>query len=192
MNRVDPVPESEWQFHSDLPHARPLKSGKDGEDSMNLWRHCFEALRYGDVSFVSSLWRLDAVDVGDAVPGRVGAGQVGAVLLISARPWANASRDHGIDIGGAGGSCRVPLRQAEPQDDLPHLRSMAGDRHPAFGEAEFREALNLRASHDPHGIRIGYAAAAGSAKVFAAPFVACSLLHFWYDSFVWSVRKRQV
>lgn len=25
-----------------------------------------------------------------------------------------------------------------------------------------------------------------------APFVACSLLHFWYDSFVWSVRKKQV
>ncbi|HWT12318.1 MAG TPA: hypothetical protein VN231_06165 [Allosphingosinicella sp.] len=24
------------------------------------------------------------------------------------------------------------------------------------------------------------------------PFIACSLLHFWYDSFVWSVRKRQV
>jgi hypothetical protein len=26
----------------------------------------------------------------------------------------------------------------------------------------------------------------------AGPFVACSLLHFWYDSFVWSVRKKQV
>jgi hypothetical protein len=25
-----------------------------------------------------------------------------------------------------------------------------------------------------------------------APFLACSLLHFWYDGFVWSVRKRQV
>jgi hypothetical protein len=25
-----------------------------------------------------------------------------------------------------------------------------------------------------------------------APFVACSLLHFWFDSFVWSVRKKQV
>jgi hypothetical protein len=25
-----------------------------------------------------------------------------------------------------------------------------------------------------------------------APFIACSLLHFWYDSFVWSVRKKQV
>jgi hypothetical protein len=25
-----------------------------------------------------------------------------------------------------------------------------------------------------------------------APFIACSLLHFWYDGFVWSVRKRQV
>lgn len=27
---------------------------------------------------------------------------------------------------------------------------------------------------------------------FAGAFVACSLLHFWYDSFVWSVRKKQV
>ena len=25
-----------------------------------------------------------------------------------------------------------------------------------------------------------------------APFVACSLLHFWYDAFVWSVRKKLV
>jgi len=25
-----------------------------------------------------------------------------------------------------------------------------------------------------------------------APFIACSLLHFWLDGFVWSVRKRQV
>jgi hypothetical protein len=40
---------------------------------------------------------------------------------------------------------------------------------------------------------LGYAAAgAGSIKIFLAPFIACSLLHFWYDSFVWSVRKRQV
>ena len=40
---------------------------------------------------------------------------------------------------------------------------------------------------------LAYAAAmTGSATVFLAPFVACSLLHFWYDSFVWSVRKKQV
>lgn len=25
-----------------------------------------------------------------------------------------------------------------------------------------------------------------------APFVACSLLHFWFDGFVWSVGKKQV
>ena len=25
-----------------------------------------------------------------------------------------------------------------------------------------------------------------------APFIACSLLHFWYDGFVWSVRKKLV
>jgi hypothetical protein len=35
-------------------------------------------------------------------------------------------------------------------------------------------------------------AAADSAGAFLAPFIACSLLHFWYDSFVWSVRKKQV
>lgn len=29
-------------------------------------------------------------------------------------------------------------------------------------------------------------------KWLLAPFIACSLLHFWYDSFVWSVRKKQV
>ncbi|MBV9883345.1 MAG: hypothetical protein JO276_10080 [Sphingomonadaceae bacterium] len=34
--------------------------------------------------------------------------------------------------------------------------------------------------------------AANSFKLFLAPFIACSLLHFWYDSFVWSVRKKQV
>lgn len=34
--------------------------------------------------------------------------------------------------------------------------------------------------------------AANSFKVLLAPFIACSLLHFWYDSFVWSVRKKQV
>jgi len=34
--------------------------------------------------------------------------------------------------------------------------------------------------------------AANSFKVILAPFIACSLLHFWYDSFVWSVRKKQV
>ncbi|MEG3150828.1 hypothetical protein U1769_13110 [Sphingomonas sp. ZT3P38] len=40
---------------------------------------------------------------------------------------------------------------------------------------------------------LGYAAAAaGSITWFVAPFIACSLLHFWYDSFIWSVRKRQL
>ena len=34
--------------------------------------------------------------------------------------------------------------------------------------------------------------AANSFKIVLAPFIACSLLHFWYDSFVWSVRKKQV
>ena len=31
-----------------------------------------------------------------------------------------------------------------------------------------------------------------SAGAMLAPFIACSLLHFWYDGFVWSVRARQV
>ena len=40
---------------------------------------------------------------------------------------------------------------------------------------------------------IAYAAAAhANPRWFLAPFIACSLLHFWYDGFVWSVRKRQV
>jgi hypothetical protein len=40
---------------------------------------------------------------------------------------------------------------------------------------------------------LAYAAAvSGQPTLFVAPFIACSLLHFWYDSFVWSVRKRQV
>jgi hypothetical protein len=29
-------------------------------------------------------------------------------------------------------------------------------------------------------------------RVLAAAFIACSLLHFWFDSFIWSVRKKQV
>lgn len=40
---------------------------------------------------------------------------------------------------------------------------------------------------------LAYAAvAAGEPTMLLAPFVACSLLHFWYDSFVWSVRRKQV
>jgi hypothetical protein len=32
----------------------------------------------------------------------------------------------------------------------------------------------------------------GGARFYLAPFIACSLLHFWYDGFVWSVRAKQV
>ncbi|HMJ93156.1 MAG TPA: hypothetical protein VK472_03550 [Allosphingosinicella sp.] len=35
-------------------------------------------------------------------------------------------------------------------------------------------------------------AAIDEKSVLIAPFIACSLLHFWFDSFVWSVRKKQV
>ena len=41
------------------------------------------------------------------------------------------------------------------------------------------------------GIAYHLASGAGIAMLMA-PFVATSLLHFWYDSFVWSVRKKQV
>lgn len=30
------------------------------------------------------------------------------------------------------------------------------------------------------------------ARAWLAPFIACSLLHFWYDAFVWSVRKKLI
>jgi len=35
-------------------------------------------------------------------------------------------------------------------------------------------------------------AAQANIRWLLAPFIACSLLHFWFDGFVWSVRKRQV
>ena len=41
------------------------------------------------------------------------------------------------------------------------------------------------------GFGIAYAAV-DETSLLIAPFVACSLLHFWFDSFVWSVRKKQV
>lgn len=40
---------------------------------------------------------------------------------------------------------------------------------------------------------LAYAAVgAGEPGLALAPFIACSLLHFWYDGFVWSVRRKQV
>ena len=42
------------------------------------------------------------------------------------------------------------------------------------------------------GFGLAYYYAANAAHWLMAPFVACSLLHFWYDGFVWSVRRRQV
>lgn len=35
-------------------------------------------------------------------------------------------------------------------------------------------------------------AASADLRWIVAPFTACSLIHFWFDGFVWSVRKRQV
>lgn len=37
-----------------------------------------------------------------------------------------------------------------------------------------------------------YWAESGPYRLILAPFIACSLLHFWYDGFVWSVRKKLV
>ncbi len=41
------------------------------------------------------------------------------------------------------------------------------------------------------GVAYALAAKAGI-QWLLAPFIACSLLHFWFDGFVWSVRKKQV
>jgi hypothetical protein len=41
------------------------------------------------------------------------------------------------------------------------------------------------------GFGVAYAAVEPTSRLIA-PFVACSLLHFWFDSFVWSVRRKQV
>ena len=37
-----------------------------------------------------------------------------------------------------------------------------------------------------------YWAESGPYRLILAPFIACSLLHFWFDGFVWSVRKKLV
>jgi hypothetical protein len=45
------------------------------------------------------------------------------------------------------------------------------------------------------GFGVAYWLAAGhgpATGTLLAPFIACSLLHFWYDGFVWSVRRKQV
>ncbi len=43
------------------------------------------------------------------------------------------------------------------------------------------------------GVGVAYQAASkGGMTWIMAPFIACSLLHFWFDSFVWSVTKKRV
>lgn len=44
------------------------------------------------------------------------------------------------------------------------------------------------------GLLYWLAAATGGAKpgLILVPFIACSLLHFWYDAFIWSVRRKMV
>ncbi|WP_447765335.1 hypothetical protein [Sphingopyxis panaciterrae] len=67
-----------------------------------------------------------------------------------------------------------------------------GDRMTALGRRSRRTTLILFfAACGAAGVAYQLASGAGIA-VLMAPFVATSLLHFWFDSFVWSVRKKQV
>ncbi|MDO9369264.1 MAG: hypothetical protein Q7T68_11910 [Sphingopyxis sp.] len=67
-----------------------------------------------------------------------------------------------------------------------------GDRMAALGRRSRRITLVLfGAACTAAGIAYHLASGAGIA-ILMAPFVATSLLHFWFDSFVWSVRKKQV
>lgn len=59
------------------------------------------------------------------------------------------------------------------------------------GNAGLRTGLLFGAGCTLFGLAYA-AAASGKPSLLIAPFLACSLLHFWFDSFVWSVRKRQV
>lgn len=67
-----------------------------------------------------------------------------------------------------------------------------GDRMTALVRGSRRTTLILfAAACAAAGVAYHLASGAGIA-VLMAPFVGTSLLHFWYDSFVWSVRKKQV
>jgi hypothetical protein len=67
-----------------------------------------------------------------------------------------------------------------------------GDRMSAFARRSPRTTLILfGAACAAAGAAYQFASGAGIA-ILMAPFVATSLLHFWFDSFVWSVRKKQV
>lgn len=67
-----------------------------------------------------------------------------------------------------------------------------GDRMTALGRRSRRTTLVLfGAACGAAGVAYQLASGAGIA-ILMAPFVATSLLHFWFDSFVWSVRKKQV
>jgi hypothetical protein len=66
-----------------------------------------------------------------------------------------------------------------------------GGRMTRLGRTQARTAWAFGAACASFGI--AYAVVGeGAASVWLAPFVACSLLHFWYDGFIWSVRKKQV
>lgn len=67
-----------------------------------------------------------------------------------------------------------------------------GERMTAMGRWSPRTTLILFcAACGAAGVAYQLASGAGIA-ILMAPFIATSLLHFWYDSFVWSVRKKQV
>jgi hypothetical protein len=66
-----------------------------------------------------------------------------------------------------------------------------GARMARFGRTQGRAALTFGLACA--GFGVAYAiVGGGQPTLWLAPFVACSLLHFWYDGFIWSVRKRQV
>jgi hypothetical protein len=66
-----------------------------------------------------------------------------------------------------------------------------GARMTGLGRTQRRAAIVFALACAAFGI--GYAiVGTGPATLWLAPFVACSLLHFWYDGFIWSVRRQQV
>lgn len=66
-----------------------------------------------------------------------------------------------------------------------------GARMTRIGRTQARGAIAFGAGCAAFGV--AYATVGeGHPGVLLAPFVACSLLHFWFDGFIWSVRKKHV
>ena len=62
----------------------------------------------------------------------------------------------------------------------------------AFTGGSARRALDLFLAFCAVVAVLDQFASTAGIQWLLAPFIACSLLHFWFDGFVWSVRKRQV